>query len=53
MKGFRVLLNDEEYEFVKKLAKYDGMTAHAEVNVLLSLQISEEMELEKQEHRFT
>lgn len=53
MKGFKVLLNDEEYEFIKKLAKYDGTTEHVEVNVLLSLQIREEMELEKQEHRFT
>lgn len=53
MKGFRVLINDKEYEFVKKLAKYDGMTVHNEINVLLSLQIREEMELEAQERRFT
>lgn len=53
MKGFRVLINDEEYEFIKKLAKYDGMTVHNEINVLLSLQIREEMELEAQERRFT
>ena len=52
-KGFRVLINDEEYEFVKKLAKYDGMTVHNEINVLLSLQIREEIELEQREHRFT
>lgn len=53
MKGFRVLLNDKEYEFIKKLAKYDGMTAHDEVNVLISLKIDEMERLEKQEHRFT
>lgn len=53
MKGFRVLISDEEYEFIKKLAKYDGMTAHDEINALLSLQIREEIELEEQERRFT
>ena len=53
MKGFRVLLNDKEYEFIKKLAKHDGMTAHDEVNVLLSLKIDEEMAHEEQEHWFT
>lgn len=52
-KGFKVLINNEEYEFVKKLAKYDGMTVHNEINVLLCLQIREEMELEQQERRFT
>lgn len=52
-KGLRVLITDEEYEFVKKLAKYDGITVHQEINNLLCLQIREEKELEEQERRFT
>lgn len=45
-KSFRVVVNDEEYEFLKKLAKYDGVTLHQEVQQLLSLQIWEEMQIE-------
>ena len=46
-KGFRVSITDEEYEFLKKMAKNDGTTVRQEVQWLLSLQIREEMELEE------
>ena len=52
-KGFRVELQDDEYEFIKKLAKYDGITVRQEVQALLSLQIREEVELEEEQHLFT
>lgn len=47
-KGFRVSITDEEYEFLKKMAKHYGTTVKQEVQYLLSLQIREEMELEEQ-----
>lgn len=47
-KGFRVVVNDEEYEFLKKLAKSDNISVHTEVQRLLSLQIWEEMEVQKE-----
>lgn len=47
-KGFRVIVNDEEYEFLKKLAKHDGITVRQEVQQLLSLQIWEEMQIEQE-----
>lgn len=50
-KGFRVAITDEEYEFLKKLAKHDGLTVKEEVQCLLSLQIREEMELEEERAR--
>ena len=46
-KGFRVSITDEEYEFLKKMAKNDGTTVRQEVQWLLSLQIREEMDLEE------
>ena len=46
-KGFRVSITDEEYEFLKKMAKNDGTTVRQKVQWLLSLQIREEMELEE------
>lgn len=45
-KGFRVVVNEEELEFLKKLAKHDGVSLHQEVQQLLSLQIWEEMQIE-------
>lgn len=47
-KGFRVIVTDEEYDFLKKLAKYDNISVHTEVQRLLSLQIWEEMEVQKE-----
>lgn len=47
-KGFRVVVNDEEYEFLKKLAKHDGITVRQEVQQLLSLQIWEEMQIDQE-----
>lgn len=47
-KGFRVVVNDEEYEFLKRLAKHDGITVHKEVQQLLSLQIWEEMQVQEE-----
>ncbi len=47
-KGFRVIITDKEYEFLKNLAKQDGLTVKEEVQNLLSLQIREEMELKEQ-----
>lgn len=45
-KGFRVVVNDKEHEFLKKLAKHDGISLRQEVQQLLSLQIWEEMQIE-------
>ena len=47
-KGFRVIVTDEEYDFLKKLAKYDNISVHTEVQRLLPLQIWEEMEVQKE-----
>lgn len=47
-KGFRVIVNDEEYDFLKKLAKNDNISVRTEVQRLLSLQIWEEMEVQKE-----
>lgn len=48
---FRVSISDEDYEFLKKLAKYDNVSVHAEAEQLLSLQIREEKELQEQIQR--
>ncbi len=47
-KGFRVLVTDAEYEFLKKLAKHDKISVRTEVNNLLALQIREEIELNEE-----
>ena len=51
MKKLRVdiTLDDEEYNFIKGLAKRDGLTVHKEFTQLLALQIWEEIQLYKQE----
>lgn len=46
--GFRLIVNDEEYEFLKRLAKHDGITVHKEAQQLLDLQIWEEMQVQKE-----
>lgn len=51
-KGFRVSVTDEQYAFLKKLAKYDNVSVHTEIQQLLNLQIREEMELEERENNF-
>ena len=46
--GFRLIVNDEEYEFLKRLAKHDGVSIHAEAQQLFSLQIWEEMQVQQE-----
>lgn len=46
--GFRLVVNDEEYEFLKRLAKHDGVTVHKEAQQLFSLQIWEEMQVQQE-----
>lgn len=46
--SFRVVVNEEELLFLKKLAKHDGITLQKEVQQLLSLQIWEEMQLQQE-----
>ena len=46
--GFRLVVNDEEYEFLKRLAKHDGVTVHVEAQQLFSLQIWEEMQVQQE-----
>lgn len=45
---FRLVVNDEEYEFLKRLAKHDGVTVHEEAQQLFSLQIWEEMQVQQE-----
>lgn len=47
-KGFRLSVSDEEHDFLKKLAKNDNISVRTEVQRLLSLQIWEEMEIQKE-----
>ena len=42
---FRIACNDEEYEFLKKLAKHDQVTLHQEAQQLFSLQVWEEQQV--------
>ena len=46
--GFRLVVNDEEFEFLKRLAKHDGVSLHAEAQQLFSLQIWEEMQVQEE-----
>lgn len=46
--GFRLIVNDEEYEFLKRLAKHDGVSIHKEAQQLFSLQIWEEMQVQQE-----
>ena len=52
-KEFMVSITEEQYAFLKKLAKYDNVSVHTEIQQLLNLQIREEIELQEQERRFT
>lgn len=45
---FRLIVNDEEYEFLKRLAKHDGVSLHTEAQQLFSLQIWEEMQVQQE-----
>ena len=46
--GFRLVVNDEEYDFLKRLAKHDGVSIHKEAQQLFSLQIWEEMQVQQE-----
>ena len=46
--GFKLVVNDEEYEFLKRLAKHDGVTVHQEAQQIFSLQIWEEMQVQEE-----
>lgn len=46
--GFRLIVNDEEYDFLKRLAKHDGISLHDEAQQLFSLQIWEEMQVQEE-----
>lgn len=48
-KHINVALTDEEIDFLKWLAKRDGVTVKAEMRLLFNLQLSEEMELYNKE----
>ncbi len=48
-KHINVALTDEEIDFLKWLAKRDGVTVKAEMRLLFNLQLSEEMELYNEE----
>lgn len=44
-----VILTDEEMDFIKWLAKRDGLTVKNEMRCLFNLQLREEMELYNEE----
>ncbi len=48
-RNIKVALHDEEYDFLKWLAKRDGVTVGEEMKMLFNLQLSEEMELYNEE----
>ena len=48
-RNIKVTLHDEEYDFLKWLAKRDGVTVGEEMKILFNLQLSEEMELYNEE----
>ena len=49
--NLRIVLNDEEYNFLKQLSKHDGQTIREEAKSLFNLQLWEEMELYRDEMR--
>ena len=48
-RNIKVTLHDEEYDFLKWLAKRDNITVAEEMKCLFNLQLSEEMELYNEE----
>ena len=44
-RNIKVTLHDNEYDFLKWLAKRDGVTVSEEMKMLFNLQLSEEMDL--------
>lgn len=50
-KRINVKLTEEEYDFLKWLAKRDSVTVSKEMQMLFYLQLSEEMELYKEESK--
>ncbi len=44
-RNIKVTLHDEEYDFLKWLAKRDNVTVGEEMKMLFNLQLSEEMDL--------
>lgn len=44
----KVALTDEEQDFIKRLAKQDGITEQEEMQVLFFCQLREEMELHEE-----
>lgn len=47
--NLRIVLNDEEYTFLKNLGKRDGQTVREEAKTLFNLQLWEEMQLYEDE----
>ena len=50
-RNIKVALHDDEYAFIKWLAKRDGVTIAEELKMLFNLQLSEEMALYEDEWR--
>lgn len=50
-KRINVKLTEEEYDFLKWLAKRDSVTVSKEMQMLFYLQLSEEMELYEEESK--
>lgn len=44
-KKYTIVLSEDQYEFLKKLAKHDSISVHMEVQSLLDLQIRETQEV--------
>ena len=49
-RNIKVTLHDNEYEFLKWLAKRDRVTVGEEMKLLFNLQLSEEMDLYEAEY---
>ena len=50
-RNIKVTLHDEEYEFLKWLAKRDNVKVAEEMKMLFNLQLSEEMALYEDERK--
>lgn len=50
-RNIKVALHDNEYDFLKWLAKRDGVTVSEELRQLFYLQLREEMDLYEEEHQ--
>ena len=45
---FRLKVSKDELQFLKRLAKHDGISLHDEAQALFSLQIREEMDVQQE-----